>query len=110
MPNEMLNFLSNTRPSGGRYKYLFYLAKVELLTPEAFNELVPRHIIDELIADPPAVIVAGFGVANLLDTIPELKPIFERYQATRHFKFMLVMERVEGSEPGALDREDEIPR
>jgi hypothetical protein len=103
MPNELLNFISNTRPAGGRYKYLFYLAKVDLLPPEAFNALVPRQIIDELIADPPPVIVVGFGVTNMLTSIPELAVLFDRYRMTRHFKYMAVMEPVAGSEPGSPD-------
>ena len=91
--DELIYFMSDTRPPGGRYHYLIYLAKVFLLDPAGFRALMPDGVIRELVSEPPRVLVVGPGVETVLAALPELHPLREQYDATREFGAYEILER-----------------
>ena len=91
--NRLLHFNSDTISVGGRYHYLLYLACVGLLDREGFDELVPHEIIDDIIANPPRVIVSAYEWAPLAEVFPEFERLREtRYVKTRNFRHILIYE------------------
>lgn len=92
--NQMINYNSKTVPVGGRYQYLFYMLRSDLIDRKAFDELTPDHVLRDLLENPPAVIVNSQGRTNLLKHIPEFETLLEtRYQKTRSFGYLFVYER-----------------
>jgi hypothetical protein len=91
--NRLLHFNTDTISSGGRYHYHLYLACVGLLDREGFDKLVPQEIVDDIVANPPRVIVSAFGKAPLADVFPEFERLREtRYVKTRDFRHILIYE------------------
>ena len=95
--HELLNFLSHTRPAGGRYKYVFYLAKTRLIGRAAFEALVPEALRLGLLANPPGVVVTGVsGKPILMDVMPELEPLLAtRYRAGPRFGGLQLLVRID---------------
>jgi hypothetical protein len=107
--HELLNFLSHTRPAGGRYEYIFYLAKIGLIDRKAFEALVPAPVREALRADPPALVVAGLRQAPLLGVMPELHAmILERYHVVQRFGPLLIFAR--SDDPDAAPPALPMPR
>jgi len=97
--NQLLNLLSNTLPVGGRHQYLFYLLRSNLIDRESFDKLVPPSILENLLTNPPKVIVGGIDYPPLLKTIPEFKTLLaQRYVKTRAFADILIYERVDNKQ------------
>lgn len=92
---EMLNFLSRTRPAGGRYKYVFYLIKTGLIAPVDFEALMPETVRSDLLADPPRIVVTSArGKPKLIAAMPELEPVLaSRYRKDRRFGRLQVLVR-----------------
>jgi hypothetical protein len=91
--NRLLHFNTDTISVGGRYHYHLYLACVGLLDREHFDALVPHEIIDDIVANPPRVIVSAFESAPLADVFPEFERLREtRYVKTRNFRHILIYE------------------
>lgn len=94
VPNEILPLLSNTRSYGGRYKYYFYLAKTDFLTPENFAFLVPSELLTRLKTDPPRVMVVSFGQPTLYQLVPGfVKLLRQNYRFDRRFAHFVVQLR-----------------
>jgi hypothetical protein len=92
--NQMINYNSKTVPVGGRYQYLFYMLRSDLIDRKAFDELTPGEILKELLENPPPVIVNSQGRTGLLKHIPEFEILLEtRYQKTRSFGYLFVYEK-----------------
>lgn len=94
VPNEILPLLSNTRSYGGRYKYYFYLAKTDFLTPENFASLVPSELVTRLKMDPPRVMVVSLGQPTLYQLVPGFARLLRRnYRFDRRFAHFVVQLR-----------------
>ena len=92
---EMLNFLSRTRPAGGRYKYIFYLAKTGLIDRAAFDSLLPEKVRSDLLTNPPRIVVTSArGKPKLIAWMPEFEPVLaSRYRRDRRFGRLQVLVR-----------------
>jgi hypothetical protein len=98
--NRLVYLNSDTRPIGGRYHFFFYLASVGLLDREGFDALVPKSVIDDILARPPRVIVAAMGWVPLAVAFPEFRWLRDNYyEQTRHFRHILVYELRVDDEP-----------
>ena len=93
--HEMLNFLSRTRPPGGRYKYVFYLAKTGFIDRADFEALLPETVRSDLLADPPRIVVTRTqGKPGLFALMPEFEPVLaSRYRRDRRFDMLQVLVR-----------------
>ena len=95
--NQMINYNSKTVPVGGRYQYLFYMLRSDLLDRKAFDELVPPSVLASILEDPPDVIVNSHRHTSLLKHIPEFETLLqERYVKTRTFGYLFVYEKISG--------------
>jgi hypothetical protein len=91
--NRLLNYDSNTRPQGGRYHFLFYLASVGLLDRDGFDALVPPVVIGDILRHPPRVIVSSMGNVPLQNVFPEFRRLRDTYYVkTRGFRHILIYE------------------
>jgi hypothetical protein len=92
---EILNFLSRTRPAGGRYKYVFYLAKAGFIGPADFQDLVPEEVRSDLLADPPHIVVTRTpGKPRFIGAMPELESVLaSRYRKDRRFDWLQILIR-----------------
>ncbi len=93
--NRLHHFNSETRPVGGRYHFYFYLAAVGLLDRKGFDQLVPKEVVEDIVRDPPRILVAGFDKVPLANVFPELGNLrFTRYFRVRTFAHIWVYLRV----------------
>ena len=93
--NQLLNYNSHTLPVGGRYQYMFYLLKNELIDRQAFDQLIPASILENLLEDPPKVIVNVHSALSLLQKIPEFKILLQnKYQQIKRFGHIFVYEKI----------------
>ena len=76
--NQLINYLSHTRPIGGRYRYLFYLLRTDLIDRKTLQQLVPPEVLQRLLTEPSEVIVGAMGEPPLLVKLPELRPVLAR--------------------------------
>jgi hypothetical protein len=91
--NRLLHFNSDTISVGGRYHYHLFLACFGFLDRDGFDKLVPHEIIDEIVANPPRVIVSAYENSPLGDVFPEFEQMRDsRYVKTRNFRHILIYE------------------
>jgi len=89
--NQLLNYLSHTKPIGGRYRYLFYLLRNDLIDRGTLEKLVPHEMLWRLVIEPSEVIVGAMGKPPLLVQIPELRPVVERgYHVVQRYAHILI--------------------
>lgn len=89
--NQLLNYLSHTKPIGGRYRYLFYLLRNDLIDQKTLEKLVAPEILWRLLTEPSEVIVGAMGKPPLLVKIPELRPVVERgYNVVQKYAHILI--------------------
>jgi hypothetical protein len=92
--NRFMYLNSNTRPVGGRYHYYFYLAAVGLIDRAGFDKLVPRKVLDRILAHPPRIIISAFGWVPLQVVFPEFRKLRDDdYEKTYTCRHILVYER-----------------
>jgi len=84
--NLLLNFNSHTMPVGGRYQYLFFLLANKLIDRDAFDILVPSHILENILTNPPEVMVGGHTHSPMFAHFPEFEILLnENYIETKRF-------------------------
>ncbi len=84
--NELINYHSHTKPVGGRYRYLFYLLKNDLLNRSTFEAMVPPDMVQRLLDNPPRVIVDDVEEPPLVRHYPEFGELVKsRYTLVEKF-------------------------
>lgn len=92
--DRLIHLTSGTRPVGGRYHFLFYLTSTGLLDRAGFDALVPRQVVEDILADPPPVIVSSLESAPLQEVFPEFRLLRDtQYTQTRQYCSLVVYER-----------------
>lgn len=92
--NRLIYFDSETRPSEGRYHFIFYLACTGLLDRAGVERLVPKEVMSHILNSPPRVLVAGFDFVPLAEMFPELRRMRDtKYVHTRSWRHIWVYER-----------------
>ena len=101
--NQLLNFASDTRPVGGRYRHLFYLLREGVLDRKTFTELVPRSVLERLYEDPPRIMVDEIENRELVSALPELRDVLLRagYRRTGEWGIFRFYERARPRRPAA---------
>ncbi|HMJ12985.1 MAG TPA: hypothetical protein VK524_16300, partial [Polyangiaceae bacterium] len=91
--DEIIPFHSFTRHVGGRYRLAFFWLRIGLLDRAGFDRLVPRAVLQKLLAKPPRIVVSSYGDLPLLvGHIPELEALMARYRLVRSFAYIQVLE------------------
>jgi hypothetical protein len=92
--DEIVPFHSFTRHVGGRYRLAFFWLRIGLLDREGFDRLVPREVLQKIIQHPPRVVVSAYGdMPLLLERLPELRGLGEKYRLLRSFGYIQILER-----------------
>ena len=92
--NQLLNYNSHTVPVGGRYQYLFYLLRSNLIDRKSFNLLIPETVFHELLHNPPKIITAIHEHSPLLKKIPEFSSLLKhKYKLIKRFGHIFIYER-----------------
>lgn len=97
-PNRFIQYASDTRSVGGRYRFYLYLVSVGLLDRAAFDRIVPDEAMHDILTHPPRVIVGTMGRVPLLEAFPEFRWLMAKwYVETRHYRHIIVYElRIRG--------------
>jgi hypothetical protein len=91
--DEIIPFHSFTRHVGGRYRLAFFWLRIGLLDRDGFDRLVPRHVLQDILARPPKVVVSAYGSAPaLLGPLPELQALLERSRLLRSYAYIEIRE------------------
>jgi len=92
--NQLLNYNSHTVPVGGRYQYLFYLLRSNLIDRKSFDFLVPKTVLNELLDNPPKIITDIHKHSPLLKKIPEFQTLLQnRYHLIKRFGHIFIYEK-----------------
>jgi hypothetical protein len=90
--NRLIHVLSNTRPVGGRYHYYFYMISTKLYRRAGFEQAVPRHVLQEILDNPPLVAVGAYQrVPPVAQAFPEIRRLVtEKYRFVRSIGHSLI--------------------
>ncbi|HEY6559634.1 MAG TPA: hypothetical protein VI072_20270 [Polyangiaceae bacterium] len=103
---RFLNFASRTAAVGGRYVYYIYLISVRLLDRAGFDKLAPPSVVQEIMTNPPRVMVTRGDQEAFVPQFPDLRAFRDRYyDATKRFGYLQIYEL----KPGAREEIERNP-
>lgn len=79
---QLLIYASHSKAGGGKYSHLLYLLRNRLIDRRSFLDLLPDPGVDELLLNPPRLVVFEAGHDAVLEQLPELLRAFERLHYT----------------------------
>jgi hypothetical protein len=90
---RLVHGASGTTSVGGRHAFYFYLVSTGLLDREGFDKIVPPEVIQNILDNPPRVIVTFDERNPMMRAFPELRRLRDqRYVHTKLFRYMRVYE------------------
>jgi hypothetical protein len=78
-PQQILTLGANVQQFGGRYTHALWLIQRGLLRPDAFRRIVPASFLEDLIRDPPRIIVSEKDDSTLYDALPEVRDCAQKH-------------------------------
>lgn len=96
--DEIIPYHSFTRHVGGRYRLAFFWLRIGLLDREGFDRVVPPNVVEDILKNPPRVVISAVGdTPALLVPLPELGSLLPRYQLARSFGYIQVLVRTDAN-------------
>lgn len=88
---RLIHYLSRTHSVGGRYATYWYLVSVGLLDRSGFDRITPRSVLENILKNPPRVLVLNREDSRFDEAFPELHSLREqRYVEAQAFAATVV--------------------